>query len=609
MSAINNNFRDIRSELDTLQKNVVNLCAQAKENRGIAQKGEYTVNGQTYNVSVTKPRGFFRNYTIIIKPSMENVTMKPLKEENVKPIIIKGFSASKSNFEYKAKHAVLSNIWHNRKSLSMEQKARLFVATKDYRVGTHGEKVDVREIVNECLGVIQKNGTEVEKQKMLEAEARSRGVNLESLTPQEKAEILQNLTPERKAEILQNLTPEEKAEVVRQRADALLGLNIALGKLSPEAQISPEMAPVRAFLLEEAAVSQQIADDLFAVVKDSNLPEADREKAGELLNKMYNNPETPKSTKEAIASQVREAAKSLNCDMKCISFGVPKAVMDQVIGDWGLPDGVIPQVHDPVSRQMFWPGKALFKTLTTDPDTERAELLKLKLDKNGIIKSSFEECLAAQYPGSEIKKKLINHGTEQYAAYLVETGVPNEPPAVVIDLKALNGDGLDSLSEKIQGGASNFQENLDIRYGIKSEKDREKMKQFALKQRPIEKKDEFLSTMNAICSEYETTLKRAKNHYDLLNNIVVHNMVGVFSADKAKNGGFAMKLVPQQAQVSLDLSGENAQKALSKAISNAIKKGYTEGMTDEEQKIIIRAAKIVTGRDMTFEEIVAKFRS
>jgi hypothetical protein len=113
--------------------------------------------------------------------------------------------------------------------------------------------------------------------------------------------------------------------------------------------------------------------------------------------------------------------------------------------------------------------------------------------------------------------------------------------------------------------------------------------------------------MNTVCAEYEGALTRAQTSFNALVNMGIAKMVGVFSENPTQNQGFSMKLTSSQGAVGLMDNTKNSQKALREAISNAVKKGYTKTMTPNEQATIVKAAKIATGKDMTFEEVIAQF--
>ncbi|MDR0740559.1 MAG: hypothetical protein LBF34_02500 [Puniceicoccales bacterium] len=613
MSAVGGSHRNIRKELEEFRSGIKKLNDTSKLSG--------TINGQTYNAEIAKSRWL----------KIPEVIVKDKRGKEIMRCKIKNFDESK------LKHEILKHQWKAKKNFSIEQRVQLYAVADGHKVGKSGKsnkQIELEEIKKECLEVVKNKKAPINER----ANALF-GLNAiyQNWSPKEKqsgeevAKILtgfndstcvavaeglldaigdSNLSKEKRDESMQLLVKIYNnlgiPKNIKKAIDAKMDENIVNNKLSDLDYVS--LCSQCGRLKGNEELIRVASGSLLDTIKNPELPKEDREKAGGLLAKIYSYPETPKDVKKIIISQVREIAQSMVCDMTRINSGVPREVMDQVIGGWGLPDGVIPQVKDPVANKVLWPRMPLLQYGTMNPDTQQANAKGITLNEDGIIMNSTEECLKAQYPGCEIQSKLVECDGNQHPVFLVKDPTqPNSLPIVVMDFSLLGMDSLASLSENLRSGSTDAKDSLRIKFGVKEDdlEGAKKMEKFTRQQRPIETKDELLSAINTVCSEYETTLKEASDSFDLLIQMGIAQMVGVFSEDSVQNQGFSMNLTSTQGAVGLMDSKKNAQKALREAISNAVKKGYIQDMLPQEQAIIVRAAKIVTGKDMTFEEAVA----
>jgi hypothetical protein len=616
MSAVSGGCKNIQEELEKFGSGIKKL--------NDTNKLSVIINGQTYNAEIAKSRWL----------KIPEVIVRDKRGKEIIRCKIKDFGESK------LRHAVLKHQWKEKKNFSIEQKVQLYAVTDGHKVGKSGKsnkQIELGEIKKECLEVVRNKKAPINER----ANALF-GLNAiyQNWSPQEKqsgeevAKILtgfndstcvavaeglldaigdSNLSKEKRDESMQLLVKIYNnlgiPKNIKKAINAKMDENIANNKLSDLDYML--LCSQCGRLKGNEELIRVASGNLLDIIKNPELPKEDREKAGGVLAKIYSYPETPKDVKKVIILQVREIAQSMVCDMTRINSGVPRKVMDQVIGGWGLPDGVIPQVKDPVANKVLWPGMPLLQYGTMNPDTQQAKAKGITLNKDGIIMNSTEECLRAQYPGCKIQSKLVECDGNQHPVFLIKDPTqPNSLPIVVMDFNSLGMDSLASLSENLRSESTDAKESIKMKFGVK-ENDLEgakKMEKFTRQQRPIETKDELLSAMNIVCSEYETTLKKASDSFDLLIQMRIAQMVGVFSEDSKQNEVFSMNLTSTQGAVGLMDSKKNTQKALQEAISNAIKKGYIQDMLPQEQAIIVRAAKIVTGKDMTFKEAVVRFK-
>jgi uncharacterized protein (UPF0147 family) len=609
------NYRDLREELEEFGNSIRKLNDTSKLS-GI-------INGQTYNAEIIKSKWL----------KIPEVVVRDQKGKEIMRCKVKDFGESK------LEHEILKYQWKTKKDFSVEQKVRLYVAADGHKVGRSGKshkKVELEEIKKECLG-IAKN----EKAPINERANALLGLNevYQNWRPQERqsgedvAKILTGFNDSTCITVAKglldaiedsNLPKAERDESMKLLVKIYNNLSIPKsikekidtkmdeGNKASKLSVLDYASLCYAFgKLENAVVAKIVSENLLNIIKNPELPKEDRGKAGELLAKIYKDPGVPQNVKDEITLPVREIAQSMVCDMVRINSGVPREVMDQVIGGWGLPDGVIPQVKDPVANKVLWPGMPLLQYGTMNPDTQQAEAKGITLNEDGIIMNNTKECLAAQYPGCEIQSKFVECNGNQHPVFLItDPTQPNNLPIVVMDFSALKMDSLASLSENLRSGSTDAKDSLRIKFGVKEDdlEGAKKMEKFTRQQRPIETKDELLSAINIVCSEYETTLKEASDYFDLLTQMGIAQMVGVFSEDSVQNQGFSMNLTSTQGAVGLMDSEKNSQKALREAISNAIQKGYVQDMSPQEQATIVKAAKIVTGKDMTFKEVIAQFQ-
>jgi hypothetical protein len=120
-----------------------------------------------------------------------------------------------------------------------------------------------------------------------------------------------------------------------QRADALLELCTAYSNFSAQDKLANASVAL-ALSGGKDSPAQQIANDLFAATRDPNLPKAEREKAGELLGKMYKNPEIPQSTKDMILSQVQTMAHEACVAGASARFGLSVSDIEKMMPPNGI---------------------------------------------------------------------------------------------------------------------------------------------------------------------------------------------------------------------------------------------------------------------------------
>ncbi|MDR1366658.1 MAG: hypothetical protein LBJ13_01990, partial [Puniceicoccales bacterium] len=404
MSAIGGGHGNISDELLALQSEVGKLCNEARSNRGVAKFGTHTINGVTYNIEVIKT-GLFRPTKVTIKSK--------LKDRAVVKGNARKFSTSKQGDVRKhLRHAVLKNQWKAKGNFSMEQKAQLYSEARGH--GTKKGSVDLEKFTSECLEMAKGAGNSI-----------------------------------------------------TQRGEALLSLCIVNSNISAqERDTNRPLTNLFAEYGDNGKVVPEIVDGLLDAMKDPKLPKADREKAGELLEKIYNDPNIPQSEKDKIAANVRNTVKSIACNMAAISSGAPPEVIEQLITGWGdkLPEGVIPQIKDPIANKMPWPGRVMYKPFTMEPDTKSAQDKRLTLDDSGRVQNDQKECALAGILGGpighvtsngitvsgEIHEKTVYHDGQSYTAFLIfNHNNPNLPPTVIMDLDAFHSNGLGSLAHRL----------------------------------------------------------------------------------------------------------------------------------------------------------------
>ncbi|MDR2812494.1 MAG: hypothetical protein LBB05_01730 [Puniceicoccales bacterium] len=162
--------------------------------------------------------------------------------------------------ESKLKHVILKHQWKNKGKLSLERQGQLYAEAAGHGIGKDkiiaSKTVDPKAFAEQCLEIAR-----------------------------------------------------DKGESATKRADALLGLCAAYGSLD----IAGKQASyyVTSFFIERENPIQTIADGLFDAIKNSSLSKEEREKAGELLAKMYNNPEITKTTRNHICEQIQTVANGL----------------------------------------------------------------------------------------------------------------------------------------------------------------------------------------------------------------------------------------------------------------------------------------------------------
>jgi uncharacterized protein (UPF0147 family) len=198
--------------------------------------------------------------------------------------------------ESKLRHAVLKDQWREKKGFSMEQRAQLYVAAESHGVGHSDAKVSLTPLIERCLK-----------------------------------------------------TAKDSNKSITQRADALLGL---CAMYNSSTQVKQNMGVANFFTgygYEKNPV-QEIANGLLDVVKDPSLSTAEREKAGELLAKMYNDPEVPRNVKDEIHKKAQEIANGLLDAVKDLSLSTKEReeageLLAKMYNDPGVPRNVKDEIH------------------------------------------------------------------------------------------------------------------------------------------------------------------------------------------------------------------------------------------------------------------------
>jgi cation transport regulator ChaB len=87
---------------------------------------------------------------------------------------------------------------------------------------------------------------------------------------------------------------------------------------------------------DESFTCRTIVNGLFDAIKDPNLPKEEREKAGELLAKIYNNSEIPQGVKNEIHEQIQTMAHEACVATISARLGLPKEVVQEMVPQNGI---------------------------------------------------------------------------------------------------------------------------------------------------------------------------------------------------------------------------------------------------------------------------------
>jgi uncharacterized protein (UPF0147 family) len=201
-----------------------------------------------------------------------------LGERSVCKVSGEAFNKGKNrNFEklaaqYQAKQGKLAE-----ESFSMEQKAHLYTASVNHGVGVDGLKVE--QFAENCLRIVNDSG-----------------------------------------------------RPATERADALLALSIIYNKSSSETKRSQEsVAMINALSGGPNSPAEQIANGLFTVIEDPASSREEKDKAGELLAKLYNDPEIPKGTKDMMHMRIQTMAHDLCIAGNAFRFGFPEETVAKMM--------------------------------------------------------------------------------------------------------------------------------------------------------------------------------------------------------------------------------------------------------------------------------------
>jgi hypothetical protein len=549
-----------------------NLRTQAKKrnNRGVEQKNYHIVNGVTYNVKVTKP-GLFRSPKLVLE-------RLDLKGRVAKQISVKGFSGSK------IKHAILKDQWDNKKNLSMENQVQFYIAAHGHKVGSQS-RVDLGVITKQCLE-----------------------------------------------------TAKDSNKSINQRADALLGLCTAYAAPASanSPQIKKDINVVNFFfgLGYKKNPVQEIANGLFDAIKDPNLPKEEREKAGELLGKMYNNPEIPQNVKEAIKTRIDDGNGNGSLSMvdtgslywhlgllkdeaaaQVVSENLFDAIKDpklsekerdkagdllaKMYNDPGIPQSVKDEIHNKaqtivadlatialrgrmgiseeaakkiISEYGVVSGSSLQQQII-EPDPDDPEKKRNKITYRSY--SSVEEqaaAMAAKSSTCDISSHTIEVDGKTLNFWIAKDKAGRSPSGLYLeDPKAVKGSdvGLREITNKFKNPDFSAQK---------------------------EKLGELLSQADRNGFSDPESLKDALS----IGKSFPFQELGFGPVNGGRVAGEAAGCLPGLK----DLQGE-----LQKTIKAIVQDPDGNTLSDAEKSKIVKAAKIATGKDMTFDEVVAQFKN
>jgi hypothetical protein len=145
MSSVNLDSNLQRNLEGAIQAAYTQSKGDGGKKKTVGDNGSITVNGLKYEITVEKKEVCFLGIRLkgFEKPAVIIIT--PLDGMNAELVTLTGFAASKSKFTQK----ILEHQWQNRRKLSQEQKANLYIAAKDQKIN-----LDATELSGFAAGVL-----------------------------------------------------------------------------------------------------------------------------------------------------------------------------------------------------------------------------------------------------------------------------------------------------------------------------------------------------------------------------------------------------------------------------------------------------------------------
>jgi hypothetical protein len=414
---------------------------------------------------------------------------------------IKNFGASK------LRHAVLKHQWKEKNNFSMEQRAQLFAEAEGHGVGRLGARVSLTPLVEECLK-----------------------------------------------------TAEDSNKPINERGDALLGL-CAMYSGSAKVKQNSAVANFLAGFGCEKNSAQEIARLLLDTVKNPSLSTAERDEAGEILAKVYNHPETPRSVKD----EIYEAAQAAIVDLCVIALrarlGISIEAARKVVSEHGPVSGVTLQ------QQTITPN--LKAGLPGEP-------------QNTIVYRSYnnvEEQVAAieaKKNTHNISRHTIEVDGQTLNFWIAKDKAGVSPPSLYLEDPKLSK-GSDSELREIINGYKNHDHSTQK-----------------------EKLDRLLSMAD------QNGFGKPKALVDSLSmgKSFPFQELGFNPTNGGRVSGEAAGCLP-----SLKDTQEELQKTTEVVVKGYLADPDSNTLSNEERNNIVKAHLIATGEQKTFDEIVDLFRS